>query len=75
MPGSLVWSRRPLGTKMGPDYWVWRTLIARQSWAISKGSHSAASGKASSFLRSSGCTVIRMTGARGLFSLIKRDNA
>ena len=59
----------------GPGYWVWRTLIARQSSAISKGLHSAALGRATSLPRSSGCAVIRMIGTRGLLFLIIRSSA
>jgi hypothetical protein len=45
------------------SYWFWRTLIARQSSAISRGVSSAVFGGLTSFLRSSVCTVIRMIGA------------
>jgi hypothetical protein len=43
-------------------YCARRTLIARQSSAISKGLQSAAPGRATSCLSSSGCAVIRMIG-------------
>jgi hypothetical protein len=59
----------------GLGYCVWRTLIAQQSSAISKGLHSAALGRATSFPRSSGCAVIRMIGTQGLLFLIIRSRA
>jgi len=49
--------------RLAGHYCAWRTLIARQSSAISRGRHKTAPGETTSLSRSSGCALIRMTGA------------
>src|SRR6516225_7273053 len=58
-----AWLRFQLQATLAGHYWAWRTLIARQSSAISSGWHNTAPGETTFLSRNSGCALITITGA------------